>query len=114
MVHVLVVEDDVKLNQIVCSSLDAAGYAAHGCLNAAGAFDLLAAGGIDVIVSDIMLPGTDGFEICKEVRRRSDVPIMFITARTGQEDILRKKVLFVDLKHCDMQIMELSLGEKQE
>ena len=33
---------------------------------------------------------------------------------TGQEDILRKKVLFVDLKHCDMQIMELSLGEKQE
>ena len=34
MVHVLVVEDDVKLNQIVCSSLNAAGYAAHGCLGA--------------------------------------------------------------------------------
>ena len=38
MVHVLVVEDDVKLNQIVCSSLIAAGYAAHGCLNAQEAF----------------------------------------------------------------------------
>ena len=37
MVHVLVVEDDVKLNQIVCSSLSAAGYTAHGCLNAQGA-----------------------------------------------------------------------------
>ena len=82
MVHVLVVEDDVKLNQIVCSSLNAAGYAAHGCLNAAGAFDLLAAGGIDVIVSDIMLPGTDGFELVSRVRSVDrKIPILLMTAR---------------------------------
>ncbi|MGN0990481.1 MAG: response regulator transcription factor [Candidatus Ventricola sp.] len=82
MVHVLVVEDDVKLNQIVCASLVAAGYAAHGCLNAKEAFDVLFAGGIDLIVSDIMMPGTDGFELVSQVRSvDKKIPILLMTAR---------------------------------
>ena len=82
MVHVLVVEDDVKLNQIVCASLNAAGYAAHGCLNAKEAFDLLYVGGIDIIVSDIMMPGTDGFELVSHVRSiDKKIPILLMTAR---------------------------------
>ncbi|MBR5560921.1 MAG: response regulator transcription factor [Clostridia bacterium] len=82
MVHVLVVEDDVRLNQIVCTSLSTAGYAAHGCLNAREAFDLLYAGGIDVIVSDIMMPGTDGFELVSHVRSvDKKIPILLMTAR---------------------------------
>ena len=82
MVHVLVVEDDVKLNQIVCASLNAAGYIAHGCLNAQDAFDTLFAGGIDLIVSDIMMPGTDGFELVSHVRSvDKKIPILLMTAR---------------------------------
>ena len=82
MVHVLVVEDDVKLNQIVCSSLNAAGYAAHGCLNAREAFDLLYVGGIDMIVSDIMMPDVDGFELVSHVRSvDKKIPILLMTAR---------------------------------
>ena len=82
MVHVLVVEDDVKLNQIVCTSLKSAGYAAHGCLNAREAYDLLFAGGVDVIVSDIMMPGTDGFELVSHVRSvDKKIPILLMTAR---------------------------------
>ena len=82
MVHVLVVEDDVRLNQIVCASLNTAGYAAHGCLNAQEAFDVLFAGGIDVIVSDIMMPGTDGFELVSHVRSiDKKIPILLMTAR---------------------------------
>ena len=82
MVHVLVVEDDVRLNQIVCTSLSTAGYAAHGCLNAREAFDLLYAGGIDVIVSDIMMPGTDGFELVSHVRSvDKKILILLMTAR---------------------------------
>lgn len=46
-------------------------------------------GGYDLLLLDVMLPEVDGFEICREVRRYSDVPIMFITARTGQEDMLK-------------------------
>ena len=82
MVHVLVVEDDVKLNQIVCASLNAAGYAAHGCLNAREAFDVLYSGSMDVIVSDIMMPGTDGFELVSHVRSvDKKIPILLMTAR---------------------------------
>ena len=82
MIHVLVVEDDARLNQIVCAGLSAAGYAAHGCLNAPEAFDLLFAGGIDVIVSDIMMPGTDGFELVSHVRSvNKTIPILLMTAR---------------------------------
>ena len=50
MVHVLVVEDDARLNQIVCASLSGAGYAAHSALSAQQAFDILYAERIDVIV----------------------------------------------------------------
>ena len=50
----------------------------------------------DLLLLDIMLPEVDGFEICKEVRRQSDIPIMFITARTGQEDILKGYALGCD------------------
>ena len=50
----------------------------------------------DLLFLDIMLPEVDGFQICKEVRRYSDIPIMFITARTGQDDILKGYALGCD------------------
>ena len=81
MVHVLVVEDDIRLNQIVCASLRSAGYDARGCTNAAQAFDLLHADGADIIISDIMMPGIDGFEFVAEVRSvNKHIPILLMTA----------------------------------
>lgn len=50
----------------------------------------------DLLLLDIMLPSLDGFEICREVRRNSDVPIMFITARDSQEDMLTGYALGCD------------------
>ena len=50
----------------------------------------------DLLLLDIMLPKLDGFEICREVRRFSDVPIMFITARCGQDDVLTGYALGCD------------------
>lgn len=89
MVHVLVVEDDARLNQIVCAAIDAAGYAARGCLNAQQAFDVLYAGGIDLIVSDIMMPGVDGFELVASIRRVNQaIPILLMTAR---DDLAAKR-----------------------
>ena len=82
MVHVLVVEDDARLNQIVCASLNAAGYAAHSALSAQPAFDILYAGSLDVIVSDIMMPGVEGFELVQSVRSvNRTIPILLMTAR---------------------------------
>ena len=82
MVHVLVVEDDARFNQIVCASLNAAGYAVQGCTNASEAFDALHDSGADIIISDIMMSGIDGFEFVEDVRRiNKRIPILLMTAR---------------------------------
>ena len=89
MVHVLVVEDDVRLNEIVCESIEASGYAAHGCLSAQQAYEVMYAQNIDLIVSEIMMPGTDGFEFVTSVRRiNRTIPILLMTAR---DDLAAKR-----------------------
>ena len=89
MVHVLVVEDDARLNSIVCASLSASAYAAHGCLSAQQALETLAERRIDLIVSDIMMPGVDGFELVSHVRSLDrTIPILLMTAR---DDLAAKR-----------------------
>lgn len=82
MFKILVVEDDADLNRSVCSFLNQSGYEAIGCLNAEDAFDAMYDAVFDLIVSDIMMPGIDGFEFVKSVREiNEDIPILFMTAR---------------------------------
>lgn len=82
MFKILVVEDDSDLNRSVCSFLNQSGYEATGCLNAEDAFDAMYDTVFDLIVSDIMMPGIDGFEFVKSVREiNEDIPILFMTAR---------------------------------
>lgn len=82
MVHILVVEDDAKLNQAVCTYLNDSGFSAKGCLCAQAAYDELYNHLYDVIVSDIMMPGVDGFELAETVRRvNKAIPILFMSAR---------------------------------
>ncbi|MBQ7840644.1 MAG: response regulator transcription factor [Lachnospiraceae bacterium] len=89
MFKILVVEDDKELNKTVCSFLNHSGYEAVGCLNANDAYDALYADMFDLIVSDVMMPGTDGFEFAKNVREQNDnIPILFMTAR---DDIASKQ-----------------------
>lgn len=89
MFKILVVEDDKELNKTVCSFLNHSGYEATGCLNSNEAFDTLYENMFDLIVSDIMMPGMDGFEFAKNVRElNEDIPILFMTAR---DDIASKK-----------------------
>lgn len=82
MFKILVVEDDKDLNKAVCSFLNRSGYEATGCLNATEAYDAMYSEVFDLIVSDIMMPGIDGFEFAKTVRSlNEDIPILFMTAR---------------------------------
>lgn len=77
----LVVEDDEKLNQIICAYLTRSGYQAQGCRAPVEAYDLLYAGPYDLIISDIMMPQVDGFDFAKEIRQKDPaIPILFITA----------------------------------
>jgi len=82
MFQILVVEDDPDLNRAVCTFLNQSGYRATGCPDAGSAYDAMYSTVFDLIVSDIMMPGTDGFEFVQTVRSLNrDIPILFMTAR---------------------------------
>lgn len=82
MFRILVVEDDRELNRSVCAFLEQLGYEALGCLGAEEAYDALYRGVFDLIISDIMMPEIDGFELVKTVRALNEnIPILFMTAR---------------------------------
>lgn len=82
MIHVLVVEDDARLCQIVTARLVNAGYAAHGCLSAQEAVDAMEREPVEILISDIMMPGMDGFELVAHARAiSSTMPILLMTAR---------------------------------
>ena len=82
MFHILVLEDDAKLNRAVCTCLNDSGFAARGCLDANAAYDELYNTLYDLIISDIMLPGVDGFAFAENVRRvNKTIPILFMSAR---------------------------------
>ena len=82
MFKILVVEDDRELNRTVCAFLNGSGYMAEGCLDASSAYDAMYGTVYDLIVSDIMMPGIDGFEFAKTVRSLNEqIPILFMTAR---------------------------------
>lgn len=82
MFKILVVEDDKELNKSVCSFLNSNGYDASGYPDANSAYDALYENMFDLIISDIMMPGIDGFEFARSVRSlNEDIPILFMTAR---------------------------------
>lgn len=82
MINILVLEDDIKLNQTVCTYLNDSGFQAKGCLNANDAYEEMYNNLYELIISDIMLPEIDGFEFAENVRRvNKHIPILFMSAR---------------------------------
>ena len=82
MINILVLEDDTVLNKSVCTYLNDSGFSAKGFLNANNAYDAMNGGMFDLIISDIMMPGIDGFEFAENVRRIDKrIPILFMSAR---------------------------------
>lgn len=82
MINILVVEDDEKLNQIVCTYLNDSGFHAHGCLSANAAYEEMYHNLYELIISDIMMLEIDGFEFAQTVRQvNQTIPILFMSAR---------------------------------
>lgn len=109
MFKILVLEDDNALNRSVCTFLNQNGYEAIGCLSAGDAYDSMYENTFDLIISDIMMPETDGYEFAKTVRSLdAEIPILFMTARDdlasmqksygiGIDDYMTKPVNFDEL-----------------
>ncbi len=84
---VLVAEDDVNIRGGLVEILEAEGYAVVAVGDGAGALMEFGAHQPDFLLLDIMMPGLDGYEVCREVRRRdADVPIIFISAKSEEVD----------------------------
>ena len=82
MVKILVLEDDARLNQMVCTFLNDSGFQAKGCLNAGAAYDELYNNLYELIISDIMMPDVDGFEFAETIRKvNKHIPILFMSAK---------------------------------
>ena len=108
MVHILVVEDDPKLNKIVCTYLNDSGFEATGCLSAMEAYDEMYNTIYDLIISDIMMPEIDGFEFAKTVRDvNKTIPILFMSAK----DDLPSKSKGFRLGIDDYMVKPVELGE---
>ena len=82
MINILVLEDDIKLNQTVCTYLNDSGFHAKGCLNANDAYEEMYNNLYELIISDIMMPEVDGFKFAENVRRvNKHIPILFMSAK---------------------------------
>ncbi len=90
MSKILVVEDNKEFNKAVSLYLVQHGHEVFSCFDANEAYDAMYENQIELIVSDIMMPGTDGFEFASAVRESNkDVPILFMTAR---DDFMSKRI----------------------
>lgn len=84
--RILLVEDDVRLAAMTSEYLDKAGYRVTVAPLGATALQHLATGQYDVVVLDLMLPDMDGLDVCQQLRRQSDVPLLMLTARGDATD----------------------------
>ncbi|MDD6261351.1 MAG: response regulator transcription factor [Clostridiales bacterium] len=108
MINILVLEDDAKLNQVVCTYLNDSGFNAKGCLNANDAYEEMYNNLYELIISDIMMPGIDGFEFAKTVRQvNRHIPILFMSAK----DDLQSKQKGFRLGIDDYMVKPIELDE---
>ncbi|THA79214.1 response regulator transcription factor [Streptomyces sp. A0642] len=84
--HVLVVDDDPTVAEVVTGYLTGAGYEVARAANGPAALEQYAARRPDLAVLDLMLPGMDGFEVCRRMRAQGPVPVIMLTARGDEED----------------------------
>lgn len=83
---ILIIDDDKDILTIISDMLSGYGYEVTTATSAEDAFDLLSKGSYHLLLLDINLPDSDGFEICKQLREVSTVPVIFASARTSEDD----------------------------
>ena len=86
--RILIAEDEPKLRAILCDYFRSKDDVPVGAADGLQALELAETEDFDAILLDIMMPGLDGFAVCRAVRRRQDTPILFLTALSDEEDKL--------------------------
>lgn len=96
MTDILIVEDNKELGGLLCDFLRAENYTVSVAESGEKALSLYEKYGAKLVVLDIMLPGTDGFAVCRKIREESNTPILIVSAKTEKEDKLNGLVLGAD------------------
>ena len=86
--RILVVDDDIALAEMIGIVLQTEGFEVVDCADGAQALDVFHQVTPDLVLLDLMLPGMDGIEICRLIRRESDVPVVMLTARSDTADVV--------------------------
>lgn len=89
MKQILVVEDDVMLNSGLCYNLELDEHQAVQAHDAAMALQKIGESSFDLVILDVNLPDGDGFKLCKKIRSTQDIPIVFLTARDLEADVMK-------------------------
>jgi two-component system OmpR family response regulator len=82
--HILVVDDEARIREVLLYALQKEGFRVSAVADGRAALDAVEAGGIDLVVLDVMLPELDGLEVCRRIRAKRPIPILFLSAR-GEE-----------------------------
>ncbi len=114
MINILVVEDDIKLNKLFCTVLSRNNYHTFSAIDGVEALEILDKEYIDLIVSDIMMPNMDGYELTKTLRDAEyNLPILIITAKEDFKDMQKGYKIGIDdymVKPIDVNEMILRVG----
>lgn len=103
----LLIEDDEGLAPLVARHLEDSGFRVRWAPDAARGWEVLAAGGVDLVVLDVMLPGEDGLSLCRRIRRAGETAVIMVTARGEEAD----RILGLDLGADDYLPKPFSLWE---
>ncbi len=88
MYRILLAEDNDNLREVVTDYLTGQGYEVDGRADGAGALEAFYENRYQLVLLDVMMPKMNGFEVCRRIRAKEDVPILFLTARVQEQDQL--------------------------
>lgn len=89
MATILIADDEPEIVDLLRDYLEAEGYQVIGVYNGDTALQAIEGNGIDCVLLDIMMPGRNGFEVCRLIREQRDLPIIFLSARQADIDKIR-------------------------
>src|SRR5690606_5667897 len=107
MKRILIIEDDPVIAEVQKDYLEASGFKVDIAVNGEEGLEKALEEGVDLIILDLMLPGTDGFEICRRIRREKNIPILMVSAKKEDVDKIRGLGLGAD----DYVTKPFSVGE---
>ncbi|MCD6361871.1 MAG: response regulator transcription factor [Armatimonadetes bacterium] len=85
---ILIIEDDAQCAKLVATKLEAEGYEVRVAETGEQGLEMIAEDMPDLLILDLILPGVDGLEVCREIRRESDLPIIMLTAKSDEIDVV--------------------------